>query len=258
MNHYVLLLALALVVPPMARADSWNTWQDQRVVSASGKYYVVMTRTGGPKVYGEWGPVEFIICQCGPDAPRVTPAKSKVVELGIEEYELEKGGQRYEIKPNPNVRVRDGDKIIGRGTLKRPPLHILVSDAGLGFTGLDVWGYNYAHYEAGLRSENAVVIVSSAGKVIHRRRLIDLFSDDELADFDTSSGGMWWLSRHIPGWINEEKKQLVLVAASSDAKPDHHLVRFIDWDNGQITSGPTLTSQNAVKIFKREHLERNK
>ena len=255
MNHGVLMLAFASLFPAIAQADSWNPWRDQRVVSPSGMYYVVMQRTDGPRVYGEWGPVEYIICQRGAGTPPVKPANSNVVEFGIDEYDKEKGGQLYEIKSNPNVSVRDGDKILGRGTLDRPPLHILISDDGLGFAGLDVYGYNYAYYDAGLKAENAVIMVSSTGKVIHRKRLIDVFTDDQLADFDTSAGGLCWLNNRNPGWINEEKNQLVIVGAASETKPNQYLVRFIDWQTGQITTGPTRNSQDAIKTLKREHFE---
>lgn len=258
MNRLGLLLIAVAIIPSPARGDSWNPWSDQLIVAPGGKYYVVMKRTGGPKVYGEWGPVEYVLCECAADAAPIKPAKSKIVELSIDEYDAEKGGQLYEIIPNPKVSFRDGDKLLGHGTLKRPPLQIIVSDDGLGFACLDVYGYNYAYYDAGLKADNAVIIVSSRGKVIHRKRLLDLFTADELDGFDTSAGGMWWLNNRNPGWINDAKKQLVVVGAASESLPNRHLIKIIDWQTGRITIGATQNSQEAVKEFKREHLESNR
>jgi len=254
MNQRVfLLLVVVTLIASGAYADSWNPWRDQLVVSPGGKHYVVMKRTGGPKVFGQWGPVKYTICECATDSPPVKIARSKIVELGIDEYDHERGGQRYEIKANPNVNVRDGDRILGRGNLERPPLHILVSDTGLGFAGLDVYGYNYAS----LKADNAVVIVSSNGKVIHRKRVTDLFTTDKIADFDTSAGGMFWLNYRNPGWINDAQKRLAVVGAASEAKPNRHIIRYIDWQTGEITNGRTQDSQKAIKKLRHDDLERN-
>jgi hypothetical protein len=106
MSHSALLISVVLLISPVARADSWNPWGDRRTVSPNGEYYVVMKRTGGPRVFGEWGPVEFTFCQRGTDTPKVTPAESKIVELGSDEYAPEKGGQAYEVEADPGVNVR--------------------------------------------------------------------------------------------------------------------------------------------------------
>ncbi len=245
MRHATLLMSVVLLISPVAHADSWNPWANRRTVSPNGEYYVVMKRTGGPRVFGEWGPVEFTICQRGTDTPRVTPTKSRIVEVESDEYAPEQDGQAYEIKADPGVNVRDGDKILGRGTLVRPPLHIVISDAGLGFAGLDVYGYNNAHRDSGRNADHAVIIVARTGKIIHRKRLVDLFSDGELAAFDTSAGGMWWLNDRTPGWIDDAKKQLIVVGATGEAKPDHRLVRLVDWQTGQVTM-PIRNSLDAV------------
>lgn len=250
-----LSLIIIAICPATAAADSWAPWPDQLIASPTGKYYVVMKRTGGPKVYGEWGPVEFIICKGGTESPPIESVQSKIVELGIDEFDAENGSQLYEIKPNAKVNVRNGDMILGRGTLKPLPLMLLVSDAGLGFAGIDVYGYNYAYADIGLEADNAAIIVSSSGKVIQRTRLIDLFTAYELEHFETSAGGMPWLNYRNPGWINDVTKQLVVVSASSKSKPNHHSVRFIDWQTGEVTKGPAQHTGKDIETLRRSNLE---
>ena len=252
----ILSLIIAAIAPTIALAASWAPWCDQLVASPNGKFYVVVKRTDGPKVYGEWGPVEFVICEHAANAQPIKNAKSRVLELGsgFGEYNRDKGDP-YEIKPNPKVGVQGGGKILGRGKLARPPGEILVSNTGLGFAGLDVYGYHIHRPDDGLKADNAVIIVASSGKVIHEKRLIDLFTDDEIECFDTSGAGIHWLSHRPAGWINEGVKQLVIISDTSETKPIPHLVRFIDWQTGKSTKGPTLTSRKDIENLRRSILQ---
>ena len=268
MIHRVLLLLIIAYFPPVVLADTWYPWRDRRVVSPNGEYYVVMKRIGGPKVHDAWGAVEYAIAKRVVNSPPVKAAESKYVspdgsrvlypkvdELGNE--------LPFEIEPNPNVRVRKGDKTLGVGKLNRPPFAVLVSDEELGFAGLGVYGYNnYADYDktGHLLAKNpndAVIIFSSRGKMLYRKTVVDLFSVEELDTFDFSSGGLRWLNYHVPGWINEAKQQLVVVGCPSETKPNRYLIRFIDWKTGEVTKGPTLNSEDAVKKLRRKHLEAN-
>lgn len=261
MIHRVLFLLVIINFTAIAHADQWYPWKDWRVVSPNGTYYVVMKRTGGPKVFNEWGPVEFTIAQRAAESPPVKPAESGFVTTYLS---MDESGNYlpYEIKPNPDVRVRDGDKVLGAGKLERPPFAVIVSENGLGFAGLGVYGYNgYDNFgRAGKPSienpdEVAVTIFSSHGNVSQRKLATELFTDKELRDFDYSAGGLHWLNYDLPGWIDEAKQQLVIVGRPSKAKPNRYLIRFLDWKTGKITNGPTLTSEEAVMQLQRKHLD---
>ena len=245
---------LSFAVSSIACADSWEPWEDQLVVAPNGKYYVVMFRSGGPKVAGEWGPVEFTICERAKDSPPLMSAKSNVVVLD-DEYDS-KGGRLYKIEPNINVEARIGDHILGGGNLKRPPKSIVVSNEGLGFAGIDVWGYNYGHYDEGLKADDAIVIISANGKVIHRKSLVELFADKGLKDFETTAGGMFWSSSRNPGWIDDTLKQLVVVSAENAKQPSQRFVKYLDWQTGEITNGPTLNSDLEVNALHAKHIDR--
>ena len=242
MNSTVRFL-LSLIVGGMlisaAFADSWVSWRDQRVVSHNGKYYVVMQRTGGPKVAGQWGPVDFIITERRQNSPPVTPAHSTIEEL--DEYDPEKGFI-YEITSNPQVSVRDGDMVLGRGKLKRPPLEILISSSGQGFATLDVYGYNYAD----TTTKHAVIIVSNSGEIRHRLSLDDLFTKKQLESFETSAGGMWWCEG---GWIDDRRSQVVVVATITQFGGELHplVVKTVDLGTGKVNEGEESTIVRALE-----------
>jgi hypothetical protein len=234
--------ALLLVGETTALADSYNPLPDQRIPSPNGQYYVVMRRIGGPVVYGEWGPVEFEIAEIAKGSTPVNSVTSQV-EF-VDEYNMEKGGQAYRIVPS-GVEVRPGDRVLGRGKLRRPR-GVVVSSSGLGFVGFDVYGFNHADDRDARKRAKAVLLVSASGKIIHTIGLHDIFSADELDGFDATAGGLDWLNTWIPGWIDEGKKRVVVIGNSSDAHRNRHLVRFIEWESGKGLVGTTLESQEEV------------
>jgi hypothetical protein len=235
-----------------AFADSWEPWQDRRVVSSNGQFYVVLKRQGGPKVYGEWGPVEFVIAERKQGSPAVKEANSDITELDIAEYDSEKGGQAYRIKDNAEVSVREGDAILGRGRLKRPPLKIVVSSTGLGFVGFDVYGYNLASSPEGWKHPTALLIVSKTGEVLHRKSLAELFSKDELIGLDEfrTAGGLFWLNHPVPGWVREVRREIVVITTNSEQTGQRHLTRVLDWETGKVAVGPALDSSDAIAKLK--------
>ncbi len=133
---------------------------------------------------------------------------------------------------NPEVKVRDGDILLGKGSLERCPRRILISSTGLGFVGLDVRGYNYGN----LRSGDALVVVSKDGTVRHRKDLIDLFSEAEVARFGRSAGGVWWCGG---GWIDEGRKQIIVVGSGSGREDEQapRLFRIVDMETGLVRDG---------------------
>lgn len=253
MIHRVWVLVFAVCASDIGLADSYNPWPDQRVVSPNGRFYVVMKRVGGPKVYGEWGPVEYIIAERSSDSPPVKSAKSKVIGFGADKFDPDKGGLLYEIKANAHVSIREGDTVLGRGELERPPQAIIVSNVGLGFVGLGVYGYNYKGSDVGLKVPNAAILVSSTGKVRRRLRLLELFTKDEYFEFDFTAGGVHWLNYPLAGWSNDAKEQIVIVGATSERQRMRHLIRLMDWRTGEISKGPTKNRLKDVKKLKRDH-----
>ena len=144
-------------------ADEWQPWPNQLFPSANGKYYVVVDTTGGAIVEGEWGPVEFEIAKVGMGNAPAKAVTGKVTDLsGREDAE----GHTYPLgtyRITSRVAVREGDHILGRGKLDRPPLCVLVSSSGLGFVGLDVYGYNYAYDEEGWKKATAAILINAGG-----------------------------------------------------------------------------------------------
>ena len=128
---------------------------------------------------------------------------------------------------NPEVTVRDGDILLGKGSLARCPGRILISSTGLGFVGLDVLGYNYGS----LRSGDALVVVANDGTVRHRKCLIELFSEGEVARFMRSAGGVWWCGG---GWIDEGRRQIIVVGSGSGRRDERipRLFRIVDMETG--------------------------
>src|SRR5262245_13949162 len=153
----VLALSILAITPLAVRGDSYFPFCNFREVDATGRYYIVVKKEkGGPRDPGRGTPVSCELGERKSGSPSVEPAE--------DEFDFEAP------KPNPAVKVREGDSVLARGKLKRCPRQILISSTGLGFVGLDVGGYNY-----GLRrSGDAVVIVAKDGTARHRKDLIDL------------------------------------------------------------------------------------
>ena len=152
----------------------------------------------------------------------------------------EDGGRDEEIIASPQVKVREGDNLLGRGKLDRCPRHIVISSTGLGFVGLDVRGYNYGDFQ----SRNALAIVSKDGTVRYRKALIDLFSEEEVNRFTRSAGGIFWMGG---GWIDEARKEIIVVSSREfpDMDPIAGLFRVVSLETGivrQRTSALTLTA----------------
>ena len=194
--------------------------------------------------YREWWPVEFEIAETAAGSTPAIAAVSKVVELSRREFNAH-DGQPYRIEPNGGVALRHGDTVLGRGKLDRPPCFVFVSSRGLGFVGLDVYGYNYAYSKEGQREATAATIVSASGKIAHTARLPDLYSAAELMNYDATAGGLRWLNYRDPGWIDEKLGRVVIIGASSESQPNR-LTRFLEWESGTISIGPTLKSQQEV------------
>ena len=241
MLRYIAPLLIVALGRSTAGATSYEPWPDQRFVSENGQYYVVMQRADGPKVYHHKGPVKYVIAKRGSGSVPIAAAECEVEELE-NEYDPEKQSFPYLIHHNPEVAVQEGDRVLGRGTLDWPPKTVLVSSSGLGFVGLDEYGGTYAGDPefAGLEAvSTAALVVSSSGRVLHRKFLTDFFSHDDIQFFGGPEN-TWWLGYPVRGWINEAKEQIVLVAGPTEEQPQGTLLLFMDWKTGKIDSGPAL------------------
>jgi len=185
-------LLIAATTLPIVHADSYRPFRNFRQVDATGRYYIVVKKNGGRKDPGAGTPVTFEIAERKHGSPPVTAA--------------EDGGSDDEIASNPEVSVRPGDPLLGKGSLKRCFRNIVISSTGLGFVGLDVRGHNYGD----LQSRDALVVVSMDGTVRHRKALIDLFSEKEVDQFVHSAGSIFWMGG---GWIDETRKEIVVVGS---------------------------------------------
>jgi HEAT repeat protein len=220
-------LLFAVATLPIVHADSYRPFRNFRQVDPTGRYYIVVKKNGGPKDPGAGTPVTFEIAERKPGSPPVKPS--------------EDGGSDDAIVTNSEVSVREGDLVLGQGSLKRSPRLILVSSIGLGFVGLDVRGYNYGD----LRSGDTLVIVSTDGKVRHHKDLIDLFSEKEVNQFTRSVGGVFWLGG---GWIDEARREVIVVGSREwpDEKPIPRLFRIVNLETGVVRQGSSALILTAL------------
>lgn len=200
-------------------ADSYAPFGNFRKVEPTGRFYVVVKKLpGNPEDPGRGTRVGFEYAERKPGSPVVTDVEDIVDP-----------DNHRRVIPNPNVRVRDGDRIHGRGELRRCPGTILISSTGLGFVGLDVGGYNFGNRN----SDDAFVAVRADGTVGVRKRLSDLFSEPQIDRFYRTAGGVHWCGG---GWIDEGRR-LAIVVSSNYGNRDEvlpRLFRTVHWENGAV------------------------
>ncbi len=227
MRRLPLILTLAVFTPaaPPARADSPMPFRGFRMVEPTGRYYLVMTRQPGsdPSPHRST-PVDFVIVERRPDSPPVG-AEEEGMGDGLEDTKL-----------IPGVKVREGDKVLGRGQLDRAPSEVLLSSTGLGFVGLGVWGHNFG----ARRGVTAVVVVGPDGAIRHRKDLADLFDEPEIARFWESTGSVHW---RRGGWIDERRRRVIVIGAARNTST---FLRVVDLADGRVTKGTTAVVVEAL------------
>jgi len=217
----VLCLGVLLACPSArARAEGFPLLPDYRIPDAEGKYYVVCERLGGPEHFGEWGPTAFAVAERAPGTPPVTAAKADFENLAGQ------GGRYYRMHEDPDVTVRPGDVVHGRGRFETPPRVVLVSSTGLGFVALDVYGPNIPIVSEG-RGGHAVLVFSLRGTLCHAKKLSDLFTSDEIGRFRSNGSTLSWLRG---GWINEDRQDLVIVGGNDE-------LRVLNLASGEVRNG---------------------
>jgi hypothetical protein len=237
-----LVLVVLIVTPATMRADSYGQYPNRRLVEPTGRFYlVVKVLPGGPEDPGRGVPVEIEIAERQAHSPPVTMAADNL------------NWESDELVVNPDVAVRNGDTLHGRLRLMRAPRKFVISSTGLGFVGLDVYGYNYGPPNPrGERSCDAVVIVSNDGTVRHRKDLTDLFGELAMEQFDVTAGGVWWLGG---GWFNERRHELVIVGSEMESKPKSRLFRSVNLDSGEVSHCSTNVVIDALKAKNRGAME---
>lgn len=225
----------------LATADSYAPYRDHIQVEPAGRFYVVVNvLPGGPRDPGRGVPVEVSIAERRSGSPPVVAARATPDD---------------EASPEENdsqIKVREGDILHGRVRLERVPAEIIISSTGLGFIGLDVFGYNYAWPDRRHRTNDAVVYVTSDGNVKFRKDTLDLFSDDEMSQFGSTAGGVWWCDG---GWFDERDKQFVIVGSRMKAKPKERFFRVLNLETGELSQGSAALAVMALKTDNRGAME---
>jgi hypothetical protein len=221
------VLVIAATLPSSVEADSPRPVRNFRQVDRTGRFYIVVKKNGGPADPGAGTPVTFEIAERKAASPPLVAAEDPE--------------SAEPIVPNPDVKVREGDLILGRGSLKRCPKYIVISSTGLGFVGMDVRGHNYGD----LRSDDAVVIVSKDGSVRYRKSLINLFSEKEVELFTHTMGSVLWCDG---GWIDEHRKEAIVVGRREwpGDKPIPRLFRIVNLETGAVRVGSSAVVLTAL------------
>ena len=152
-------------------------------------------------------------------------------------------------KPNPDVKVREGDILLGRGKLDRCFGPILISSTGLGFISL-----NFVHHEFGKpEGGDALAIVSRDGAVRYRKKLTDLFSEKEIQQFFSTVSAVFWYGG---GWIDEIRKE-VIVAGGQKRSSDKTILtplRTVNLETGEVQETSTSAISRALSNVNRNGL----
>lgn len=211
----LVILGLMAILPRAAVGDSYAPFANYREVDATGQYYVVVKQADRKGNAFRGVPISFEIVERRPESGPVSSTRSAY------RYESAAGA-----KPEPVV-VREGDVVLGKGSLDRAPRWIVVSSTGLGFVGVDVYGHNLGE----LRNGHALVVVSRDGSVRHHKNLIELFNESEVNGFMRSTGSVHWAGAV---WIDERRKQVVVVSSPSGLFRRQRLYRIVDMETGKV------------------------
>src|SRR4051812_45434353 len=106
------LLALILVASSSpAQADSYAPFRDFRQADPTGRYYVVVRKNGGPAAPGRGTPITFEIAERRAGSPPLARASDQLED-------------DKDVVFTPEVKVRDGDILLGKGCLERCPRRV--------------------------------------------------------------------------------------------------------------------------------------
>jgi HEAT repeat protein len=175
-----------------ATADSWMAPVAERFVDSGGDYHVVVSPAGKFK-YARRGSANDAL-----DAKRDA-----------------EGGW----KSDRTIPIRKGDVLIAEGELPHRPMEVVVSNRGSGFVAID----QYAQLGYG----DIVVVVDSAGRITHRKKLVDLFPKVGVGVFQHSVSSIWW---RTGAWMDDDNEEAVIVANGGR-------VRIVRLASGDVREG---------------------
>ena len=89
------------------------------------------------------------------------------------------------------------------------------------------------------------MIVAKDGAVRHRKNLIDLFSEQEVKQFDHTAGGVFWCGG---AWIDESRKDVIVLGSrgSPGDEPIPQLFRIVNLETGAVREGSSAVVLTAL------------
>ena len=178
---FVLAAIMLSFLAAPAMADSWLPFQDQRVVSPTGRTYVVIrARDRG---------ISWELYRRAEGAAPMTNA------TGDDAYGLRKGtGGPIDADP--------ADSLVGKGEVGQLPLRVRVLDEPAAFVLFEKYG--------SVGGGDSLIYVDGKRGVVFRRKLDQLFDADTRAEFRETVSSLWW---HQGIAVDEEMKNILVVAA---------------------------------------------
>lgn len=174
---------------------------DCRATDGSGPFYVVVRRLGGPEHEYPVGPVEILVGRAA---------------LGSEPVERANGVVKAVDRPlaplgfvtvvEATVGVRDGDQIVGRLHMEKPPRRVLLDGARSQLICIDEFGMNIGVKDGG----PALQVFTFNGKKAFSKTLKEMFSEREAEQFSRGTFGVDWFR---DAWIDPQESEIVLLAA---------------------------------------------
>ncbi len=176
----LIVILLTLIAAPVM-ADSWLPFKDKRVVSPTGRTYVVIRRDDAGIAWELWRRAE--------GAP---PMKDATAD---DAHRL-RNGTGGPIDHDP------ADQLIGRGHVNQRPLRVRVLDEPAAFVLFEKYG--------NIGYGDALIYVDGRRGIRFRRKLEELFDAETCSAFKSSVSSIWW---HQGIAVDEELGRILVVAA---------------------------------------------
>lgn len=193
----VLLPAPDAIPEPGAKLpDQWAPFSNQRVVSPSGRRYVVVRKKLTSKAIG----IEFELCERRAGAPPINPAKTSSLKYP-------------RVKP-VDISRDPKDRLLAKGFIGQMPLEVRVLDKPGGFILFEQYGrVGYG---------KAVTYVDGQGEIRFSHSVEDIYG--HYPNVLPTVSSIWW---HSGFWIDEGRES-VTVASRNDE------LREISLINGEV------------------------
>ena len=185
-------IVLAHAIVPSARADGSIRYLDCRLTDGTGTNYVVLRRAVSARPTLAPVLINFEIATKRPGSPPVAPASDTV-----------RKARPDEVIPNAEVRVRDGDLLLGRGQLTVYYPSFVVSGGDLGFAVIDL----VEERRGEALNVYSLTIVSREGLILHSMRLSSMLDDELRGQLSRAMGFCFW---YDCGWFDLARRKLVI------------------------------------------------